>query len=130
MITQEIIDRLWDNATEVPDRDTNAWRFDPCGALIQKEQYGNRDSEYGWEVDHIVSKAFLIKAGASEDEYDAEINLRAMHWANNDSKGINYPEYKAVRTSEDGRNKRIEAFYTVNKDLQRQLKSRFGKYGV
>lgn len=130
MITSEIINQLWEEATIAQDKNPTVWRLDPCGALIQKDQYGNRESDYGWEVDHVVSKSFLINVGASEEEYDDPINLRAMHWANNDSKGTNYPEYQAVRTNEDGKNSKIEAFYTVNKDLQKQLKSKFGKYGI
>ena len=130
MITQEIIDQLWENAPTVQGKSEAEWRFDPCGALIKRDHYGRRDSDYGWEIDHVVSKAFLISAGASECDYDSIDNLRAMHWANNDSKGTNYPEYLAVRSSQGGKNTRIEAFYTVNADLQKLLKSKFGKYGI
>ena len=130
MITQETIDILWMNAPSVQGKSDAEWRFDPCGALIKKDHYGRRDSDYGWEVDHVVPKAFLVKAGASEGEYDTIENLRAMHWANNDSKGTNYPEYLAVRTFQDGRNQTIEAFYTVNAELQKLLRGKFGKYGI
>lgn len=130
MITQEMINQLWEEASVVQNLSRDEWRLDPCGALIKKDHYANRDSDYGWEIDHVVSKSFLISAGATEAEYDHMDNLRVMHWANNDSKGTNYPEYKAVRTCVNGKNVIIEAFYTVNKDLQRLLKSRFTKFGI
>lgn len=130
MITQEEIELVWNHATTVGDRDPKIWRHDPCGALIKKEDYGNRSSDFGWEVDHIVPRAFLLHAGASDSEIDAVDNLRVMHWANNDSKGTNYPEYKAVRKEENGRNKEIVSFYTVNSERQKQLKLMFSRFGI
>jgi hypothetical protein len=37
----------------VPNNDPKDWRKDQCGAWIARNQYGNRNSRYGWEVDHI-----------------------------------------------------------------------------
>lgn len=121
---------LWQEATKVENKDPNIWRHDPCGALIKFEDYGNRTSKYGWEEDHVVSRAFLLKAGAKENEIEIINNLRAMHWENNDSKGVNYPDYKAVVKDEGGVNKRIEGFYTVNEKRQNILHGLFSKYGI
>ena len=130
MINSETIEQIWDRAPKIADKDCNIWRHDPCGALIKRDDYGNRSSEFGWEIDHIVSKAYLLKAGASEDEIDSIENLRAMHWANNDSKGTNYPEYKVVKREENGRNVNIEAFVTVNALRQKELKRLFSRFGL
>ena len=130
MITKEQITSAWERALEINGRDKDVWRLDPCGALIKKDEYGNRRSDYGWEIDHVVSKAYLLNAGASEEEIDIDENLRAMHWANNESKDINYPEYLAVRKEQDGKNITHEEYFTVNSSLQSILRSKFSKYGV
>ena len=130
MINQEKINNAWEQASVLDGRDKEVWRRDPCGALIKRDDYGNRSSEYGWEIDHVVSKAFLIEAGASEEEIDNQDNLRAMHWANNDSKGKNYPEYKAVRKEENGKNIDVEGYYTVNVGRQKKLKLLYSRFGI
>lgn len=130
MINQEIINSVWNRASEVEGRDRDVWRRDPCGALIRHEDYGNRSSDFGWEIDHVVSKAYLLKAGASEEEIDNPENLRAMHWANNDSKGTNYPEYKVVRKEKEGKNVEVEVFLTVNAKRQKELKRIFSRFGL
>lgn len=130
MLSIDVISKLWDQASIIPQLDSDVWRADPCGAIIKKEDYGKRECEYGWEIDHVVSKAFLQEAGAPEEEIENEDNLRAMHWANNDSKGTDYPEYLAVRSADGVNNKRIHAYYTVNASTQKKLKMLYQKYGL
>ena len=130
MITKEQIDLAWNQALEKEGLDKDIWRLDPCGALIKKSEYGNRRSDFGWEIDHVVSRAYLLSAGASEDEIDISENLRAMHWANNESKGVNYPEYLAVRKEQDGKNIIHEEYFIVGHSLQSILRSKFSKYGI
>jgi hypothetical protein len=43
------------------------------------QKYGDRNSQYGWEIDHITSQDH----GGS----DAPSNLRPLQWENNASKG-------------------------------------------
>lgn len=52
---------------------------------MTKSQYGNVNSEYGWEIDHIKPVA---KFGT--DDLD---NLQPLQWKNNRGKSDNYPHW-------------------------------------
>ena len=69
----------WAKASAVPGRDPNHIRRDAFGWLIVWSEYGDRQSVYGWEVDHAQP---TILGGAS-----GHSNLRALHWRNNASLG-------------------------------------------
>lgn len=69
----------WGNATPVSTHDPNYARKDAFGWWIVWDEYGNRNSEYGWEIDHIQPTA--LGGG------DTAANLRALHWRNNASLG-------------------------------------------
>lgn len=76
--THEQLSAIWGKASTVSGNDPNVWRQDTCGAWIGWQFYGDRQSQYGWEVDHIVP----IERGGS----DGLSNLRPLHWKNNASK--------------------------------------------
>jgi 5-methylcytosine-specific restriction endonuclease McrA len=76
--THEQLSAIWAKASVVPSNDPNVWRQDACGAWIGWRFHGNRESQYGWEVDHITP----VEYGGS----DAISNLRPLHWKNNASK--------------------------------------------
>jgi len=65
----------WNRATMVPGYDSARWRQDACKAWIGWSEYGNRGSQYGWEIDHI-----------DPDGGDHAGNLRALQWQNNVAK--------------------------------------------
>jgi 5-methylcytosine-specific restriction endonuclease McrA len=72
------IEAVWRKArAPVPDK-AHTWRKDQCGAWIARAQYGNRGSDYGWEIDHIKPQ--------SQGGSDALSNLRPLHWMNNASR--------------------------------------------
>lgn len=73
--TEQQIQKVWDKAKIVPGCDPSNFRKDACDAWIQRSQYGNRNSAYGWEIDHIKPK--------SEKGSDDDSNLRPLHWENN-----------------------------------------------
>ena len=51
--SEKTIQDVWEKGTVVAKYDSAKWRKDQCGAWISRSQYGNRDSQYGWEIDHI-----------------------------------------------------------------------------
>jgi len=77
--------------------DPKVWRKDECDAWIQFSKYGDRDSQYGWEIDHITSQ--------DHGGTDALSNLRPLQWENNASKSAG--RLKCVITSDGKDNKSI-----------------------
>lgn len=56
-------------------------RKDRYGSLMRRNEYGNRNSLYGWEVDHIIP---LAKGGL-----DVLSNWQPLNWQNNAQKSDN-----------------------------------------
>jgi len=67
--------KAWLNAHEVLGHDPAYVRRDDFGWFIQWSDYGNRQSAYGWEIDHIRPTAL--------GGLDTASNVRALHWQNN-----------------------------------------------
>ncbi|MCW7497656.1 HNH endonuclease [Leptospira levettii] len=70
--TDEEIQKVWEKGQRDPYNDPNVWRKDECGAWMNRAPYGNRNFDYGWEIDH-------ISPGGS----DSLSNLRPLQWKNN-----------------------------------------------
>lgn len=69
---------VWAKGQIVIGYDPNEWRRDTYGNLIRFSDHGNRNSSYGWEIDHIVP---VVLGGA-----DDLSNLRPLHWKANVSR--------------------------------------------
>jgi 5-methylcytosine-specific restriction endonuclease McrA len=63
--------------------DSSEWRWDICGTVMRYSEHGNRDSEHGWEIDHIIPNS---KGGT-----DGLDNYQPLNWKNNSAKGDTYP---------------------------------------
>lgn len=74
-----LVDEVWNKGTTIEGYPPNMWRRDAYGNAIRYTDYGNRDSDYGWEMDHIVPASL----GGSDDPS----NLRPLHWRSNASRG-------------------------------------------
>ena len=72
----ETIEAVWCKGRVVQGYGSDVWRKDnECGAWIKREEYGNRNSKYGWEIDHINP------SGSDNVE-----NLQPLQWENNVAK--------------------------------------------
>ena len=72
---------VWGKALFISGNDPNFWRKDKCGKIMKYSEHGNRDSVYGWEIDHINP----VSNGGSDDLS----NLQPLHWSNNADKADN-----------------------------------------
>ncbi len=73
--SEDDVTRVWEKGKRT-EQDPTRWRKDDCGAWIGRREYGNRQSQYGWEIDHVVPNGG-----------DSIGNLRPLQWENNVAKG-------------------------------------------
>lgn len=93
---KEIVQKVWEKATEVKDVDSNLWRKDIAGAWISRKHYGNNYSEYGWEMDNIKP---IINRGVQDSSVKIN-NLQPLQWQNKESKADNYPSFSTSMTAD------------------------------
>jgi len=110
------IQQVWEKGTIVPQYDSNKYRKDSCGAWIQRDQYGY-EGTLGWNIDHVFPAS---KGGKEELE-----NLRPMNWANNRSKGYDFPTYSCAVESNGNENVSTDKELTVNESLKDILSNRY-----
>src|SRR5437762_2669887 len=75
VFSEAVTQQVWEKATVTEPNDPKLWRKDQCGAWIHRSAHGNRDSQYGWEIDHIQP--------VSQGGGDEVSNLRPLQWQNN-----------------------------------------------
>ena len=124
--SQEIIDAVWAKAQTVDGFDENKYRKDVCGAWMIKDSYGDKESIYGWEIDHICPVSILKERNISEEVINNLSNLRALQWENNRRKDNSYPDYISAVTSEENKNIKKERSLSVNEKTKAILKQLYG----
>jgi hypothetical protein len=70
------IDNVWNKGREIHGKDPDVVRQDACGTTMNRDDYGNRDSDQGWEIDH-----------KDPNGGDNLSNLQPLQWENNLNKG-------------------------------------------
>ena len=119
-LTEELKRIIWEKGIEDVKYPSDKIRKDACGAFIRYADYGNRDSIFGWEIDHIYPASKLKES----DDVDNPLNLRPFHWKNNESKGANYPYYTACIVADDKNATNVEGNVgkVVNQQKQAELR--------
>lgn len=88
--SEETIRLVWEKAQKFllkkePDSvplvldESHPYRIDICGSMISFEHYGDTNSQFGWEIDHIIP--------VSEGGTDQIDNLQPLQWKTNRQKG-------------------------------------------
>lgn len=121
---------IWEKASAIKGYDSNLYRQDACGAWMIFDEYQNRDSIYGWEVDHIYPMSKLKTAGVPQNEIDDIRNLRPLNWKNNLSKDADYPSYRAVCVADNNINIDTEKELIVNQDTREIIKHLYKDYNI
>lgn len=70
---------VWQKGQPIRGYDAAIWRHDAYGHVIRYADYGDRNSKYGWEIDHVAPSSL----GGSDDI----ANLRPLHCKMNASLG-------------------------------------------
>jgi hypothetical protein len=69
-VSEALLQKVWEKGNAA-NFDPEIWRKDQCGAWISRIRHGDRNSDYGWEIDHI-----------NPDGGDDPSNLRPLQWKN------------------------------------------------
>ena len=124
-VNNNLKDVAWRNAVVIEGYDASRVRQDACGAWIAYDDFNNCSSMFGWEIDHIYPIDKLKLLNVPEKLWNAPLNLRALHWKNNYSKGTSYPMYTAAVIGYGDTNMEQKNVFWVSDPLQDSLRGLF-----
>ena len=127
-ITEDIKRVIWNKGVVDDKYPSERVRKDACGAFMLYEDFGDRNSVFGWEIDHIYPASKLkLRNDISAEQIDDIRNLRPLNWRNNDSKGADYPFYTAcwVADEENATNVAAVKGKVVNAQVQEELRKMY-----
>lgn len=104
--SDQMVDQVWAKGTIVPGVDPSIWRKDFAGAWINRACYGQTETKYGWEIDHLRPES----QGGSDELF----NLNPLQWENNRKKGDSYPYFTTAVSSNGNMNVNIEKSWKAN----------------
>lgn len=93
--SDKLVQKVWDKGRVDPSADPSVWRKDECGAWVERAHYGDRESEFGWEIDYITP------GGSARLD-----NLRVLQWENYVAGGVGNPVCKVTADPGGIKNKR------------------------
>ena len=77
-------EEVWSKAIYCDEvSEAKGFRKDDNGNWIHRDQYGNRENEYGWEFDHVIPVSLGGHGGLG--------NIRPLHWKANARKSDTPP---------------------------------------
>lgn len=99
--SEDMIQKIWEKAQEIPGEDPALVRKDICGAVIHRHEFrhSSKPLSFGWEIDHIKP----LSQGGTDDYF----NLQPLHWENNLAKGQEYPSWKCAVKGNGTQNERV-----------------------
>jgi hypothetical protein len=99
---------VWNKGSIVDGFDATKYRQDIAGAWMAWDSYGDTSDELGlgWEIDHRKPES----DGGSDDMG----NLRPLQWANNRSKGNDFPKWTSIVSSSGTKNVYHRQTWTIN----------------
>ena len=129
-VTDQLKLEVWNKGQIDPAYQESQVRKDACGAWMLYDEYGNRESPFGWEIDHIYPESKLKGKKVPQDLIDNIDNLRPLNWSNNDSKSEDYPVYRAKVKADGDHNVNSERDLSVNNKVQTIINELFKDYNL
>jgi len=81
--TNALVNKIWEKGEYIEGHPPEIWRRDKYGNIMNRQEFGNRKCEKGWEIDHIIP----VSKGGTDNIH----NLIPVNWKVNDEKGDQYP---------------------------------------